>query len=680
MDDIMAQLQLQRQRQKQGKDIDAAAAAAEGNEGKKSKKRTAAAPIKQEIGDFRFDPISNRYLPKSSFNMPDDDNNAQKVSQNVSIDRLRWGKRNSISDEDLRRVLFRGSALNCSCPPMSNTRAQKNSKKHQRDHDSIDDSHQQVIPCSERIVQLLTTSLQYTNYSHKRNAIVNILGPVAIARGANVVASAVSEDMLSSFTKSKKSREVSETEYVQQPVPIQTQPQYTTTTVKLFAARSSLNTLNQSWYSLLQPMIPSRVALTPGLSSVILPYDCACKHLLPPTAATFDIQSHPNSIPSVVTLANHELFCRQNYSIPPEGARALQIDDPPDDNSAWELSISDSVHRRMCLCVRFAPSSNHIGILAQCSSINFNDFVFKNFGLRNTRMHAFSGLDQMNDFCFSLDGKTVRYRTFYPFPRILLLRVSSSCTDHHEHTVAFAHGADSESGVSYLDIDTGGYLRFPKHNRSEALTVQYLGDQLLCGHRDGSLSLHDRRGNNEVVSTPALPKLFGSATSIHPLQDGNSVVVKGSFGSCRVLDVRKLQNSNSGSSSKAALMDLRVPTPLVHKTNSTRCTGVALDPTETIVISPFAGKNNVSFALWCIKTGMLLRSIDLGKTNNNSQLPPFCELSSKTTSGFAIKQCRGSTWPRIAKDSDFGIWFKSGQLHPSSPPNFGGIHHLSFPK
>ena len=653
MDDIMTQLQLQRQRQrqKQQKDTDVAAADVEVNDHKKSKKKRsdATAAPRQEIGDFRFDSISKRYLPKTSFNNKPDKNAQQKQSKNVSIDRLRWTKRHSISDEDVRRVIFRGSALLDSSLSLPNTQAQKKTKKKRHDdNDSfLQQQIDQQIPCSERIVQLLTTSLQYANNSHKRNAIANILGPITIARGVKVVPSAVSEDM-SSYTKSRKSKQdCSLTDNCHSPV-----PQQQTTTAKSSATTSSQNIFNRSWYSLLHPIIPSRqVILNLGLSP---PYDCVCKTYLPPTASTFDIQSHPNSIPSVVTFANGELFCRQNVSIPSEGLRAFRSDDPPNYNIAGELPIYDLVGlrqgNRKHQCVRFAPQANHIGILSHDSSMNYY-FAFKNIVARNVRPNVFSGLDgQVNDFCLS-----------------------------RNRTVAFVHGTDSESGVSYLDLTNGGYLQFPKY-RSEALSIQYLGDQLLCGHRDGSVSLHDRRGSlGYQVSTPAITA-NGSSTSIYTLRDGNSVVVKGSFGSCRVLDVRKLQNSNSGSSSTATLRNLCIPTSLVHKTKSTRCTGVAIDPTESIVISPYAGQNSVSFALWCMKSGTFLRSIDLGMKDNDTQLPPFCELSSKTTPGVSIKQSRGSTGPQIAIESNFGIWFKSGPMNPSSPPTCGGIHHLSFPK
>ncbi len=229
--------------------------------------------------------------------------------------------------------------------------------------------------------------------------------------------------------------------------------------------------------------------------------------------------------------------------------------------------------------------------------------------------------------------------------------------------------------MSILDIPTEQILRFTKRKKSEALSVQYLGEKVLCGHRNGSVSLHDVRGNQVYTN---LPSNFGSATFLYPLQDGNSVVVKGSFGSCRVLDVRKFQNTNAGAS-KATVTDLPVPLSLLHTTNSTRCTGIAVDPTETIVVSPFAGQNNVSLGLWCMKTGNFLRNIGLGTSDNNTQQPPFCELSSRTTPGFAIREEGGSTLPLITKESGFGVWFKS-RPNPLAPPNCGGIHHLSFVK
>ena len=169
MDDIMRQLQLQRERQKQ-KTKDNKVDVSSTTEGKKQKTRETAPSIKQEIGDFRFDPISNRYLPKSSFNKQDRFEAQTKV-KNVSIDRLRWEKRNSISDEDVRRIIFHGSALDYS-RPQSDMQAQnkKTRKRHSGDESSITQQPdvEQQIPCSGRIVHKISQKKRDCKHSRSK--------------------------------------------------------------------------------------------------------------------------------------------------------------------------------------------------------------------------------------------------------------------------------------------------------------------------------------------------------------------------------------------------------------------------------------------------------------------------------------------------------------------------------
>lgn len=422
MDDIMAQLKLQRERQKQKtKDdkVDASPVA----EGKKQKKRETAPSIKQDIGDFRFDPISNRYLPKSSFNKPDR-NEAQTQVKNVSIDRLRWAKRNSISDEDARRILFHGSALDYSRPQSNMQAKSKKTKKQHGGNESgtkQQSDFEQQIPCSERIVQLLTVSLQYAN-SHKRNAIVNILGPIAMARGATVVPSAVSDEMLALDAKSRRSdsqplsrgiqqgaksrqpRKISPAKNVQHPVPTGIQQLAATTARISTVTSSSPSSFSQRWHSLLFPM---STCVGNPLN------DCVCKTYLPPTASTFDIQPHSSSIPSVITIADNELFCRQSVFIPPNGRRVFQSDAPPDGDRAWNMPVLNHADTTS-QCVKFAPSANQMGILANDSSLQYF-FVLKNFDSKNASpTHVALPLDngQVNDFCFSSNGETLWHSFF----------------------------------------------------------------------------------------------------------------------------------------------------------------------------------------------------------------------------------------------------------------------------
>ena len=396
MADVMAQLRLQRQKE-QSKATSAAKTEA------RTKCNINKSVQKQEIGNFRFDPITNRYLPKSSFHKSDrrskqrafqnalynlNSNSTQKqVKNNVIIERLRWKTRNSVTAEAVRRVIFRGSTISTSLEQQADS---------------------QVIPCSERSIQLLLTSRSYCRSSQRRDDIVNMIGPIAIARGAKVIPAAVTEDTLRTNTRDRQSNE-------QQHVPKKRFPQSHTN-----AAMKSSSLHNQMWYSLLRPIIPSRkIILQPELStSTPYSYDCMCKSYLPPNSSTFDIRSYPNALPSVVTLANEEIFCRHKEPIHSNGRRAFsQTGDSHCTHAAWELpgsAIFDCAALRKMdrkyQCIRFAHSTNHIGIVASDVKMNYY-FAYKNVFRRNEPpTHTFSDLEgPINDFCFSPNGKVANF-------------------------------------------------------------------------------------------------------------------------------------------------------------------------------------------------------------------------------------------------------------------------------
>ena len=178
---------------------------------------------------------------------------------------------------------------------------------------------------------------------------------------------------------------------------------------------------------------------------------------------------------------------------------------------------------------------------------------------------------------------------------------------------------------------------------------------------------------------------FGSTTSIQPLQrDDNLVVVKGSFGSCRVFDLRRLSASHDipPRSQQSMLLELSVPNSIVHQTKSVKCTGLAVDPSENIAIAPCAGvgpgdDSNVLFAMWDIGTGALLRKLNLDRLNQHGGLSPFCELSSSVTCGYEMLCNSKDEGPVISREgSTFGLWFKTNV--GNFPPDGGGIHHIRF--
>mmetsp|Transcript_29396 Transcript_29396/g.53934 ORF Transcript_29396/g.53934 Transcript_29396/m.53934 type:complete len:273 (+) Transcript_29396:231-1049(+) len=259
--------------------------------------------------------------------------------------------------------------------------------------------------------------------------------------------------------------------------------------------------------------------------------------------------------------------------------------------------------------------------------------------------------------------------------------------------VAFAHSGEGNVAASFLDITSGSYFSISDNfSSSESLCLQFRKNNdtnhVLFGHRDGCVSMIDTRSSGDAafatgMSLPAVS--FGSATSIQPLQrDDNLVLVKGSFGSCRVIDLRRLSNTNDVSSryQQSTLLELSIPDSMVHQTKSVKCTGLAIDPTENIAVAPFAGAGaddsiDIKFAIWDIGTGALLRTLDLNRMDKHTSSSAFCELSSAITPGYEMMCKNDSDAPIITSEgSSFGLWFKTNV--GNAPPDGGGIHHISF--
>ena len=287
--------------------------------------------------------------------------------------------------------------------------------------------------------------------------------------------------------------------------------------------------------------------------------------------------------------------------------------------------------------------------------------------------------------------------------------------------IAFAHSGKT-NGASILDVATKTLIGNYDSHSSETLCVQFRKNndknQILYGHRNGGLSMRDIRYPQEAASyggtgigigpsssSSSPQSSFGSTTSIQSLQrDDNLVVMKGSFGSSRIVDLRRLSSNNSQSqqkpSSAATLLELELPDSLhVHRTKSVRCTGLAIDPTENIIVTTFVNcSNEIQFALMDIVTGRFLRTLSLSgsssdginggnvKSSNGAldDVPVFCELSSIITKGYEMiysdkdDDDDDDALPiRISSaGSSWGLWFKTGSL--AGPAVGGGIHHIRF--
>lgn len=262
---------------------------------------------------------------------------------------------------------------------------------------------------------------------------------------------------------------------------------------------------------------------------------------------------------------------------------------------------------------------------------------------------------------------------------------------------AFAHGGERKIGASFLDIATKSYIQIRDNwSKSEPLCVQFRNDNesnhVLFGHRDGSVSLLDTRSIKDALFLNPQNVSFGSVTSLQALKrDVNLVIGKGSFGACFIFDLRRMSNCNDLSRhTQTFLSELSIPDHLLHRTKSVRCTGLAVDPSESIAIAPFIDQNDdARFALWNICTGGLIRTLRINDVDDcttsgagrKRATPAFCELSRVITSGYGMSCAIDSDSPIVTCEGhSWGVWYKSNNLiNGAEPPAVGGgIHHLSF--
>jgi hypothetical protein len=255
-------------------------------------------------------------------------------------------------------------------------------------------------------------------------------------------------------------------------------------------------------------------------------------------------------------------------------------------------------------------------------------------------------------------------------------------------TVVFPHVTESRAAVTFLNLETQRVHKQQSSNWSDSapLCVQYRThsndncDQLLLGHRDGTLSMIDIRSSDTQFATSCADD-FGSVSSILQLKTNEHLIVaKGSFGSCCVFDVRRMNNNNKRDLSRhqqASVFKLLPPND-VHYTKSTNCTGVAVDPLENVVIAPYATETNqVMASLWAIDSGKLLRTMKLEDASTlDNHCPLFCELNSTSTCGFRMSSTNELT--PIITGGRWGVWYKSRSASSPLIPGTGSIHHISF--
>ena len=652
-DDIVAQLERQRQKQAQQKLNDSPI-----------QNSVEAVAKERRVGKFQYNPITKRYFPKSTFTANgNNDACIQRVQKHLlvttdvsTIDNQLRRPAGALTIGDIRWISFRRARLyNDNMYHNNGQRPNTIHEKKKLRANTVKKSPP-FFPCTERTKLLLTTSLEYCAMSRKRNLIYNMLGPIIIAKRATITPNLSTLERLRS--KSEDFTKCNERSQARQfnAFPIH---KWSRNDVKSRSDSSS-----SELFSMLLPLSNSNRQWSD---------DCDCKSYTQPTSPTFDVMPNVGdkqsiAMPHIATIANNvDSNNWVHYQRPSYGTGYSELEC---------ISLSSS---KQISCVRLATNGQ-------------NFFVGYTVHDKQNDQHSFSLKQTMHNMVHEEEDVAVEvtYALVSPVNDFCFARNSAKQINGSNSTesVVFAHGDNSDVNASFLDVTVGSYTSIRNRwSQSEPLCVHFRSNNesnhTLFGHRDGSVSMLDSRSSNDVLFLNPPSASFGSVSNLLSLQNNdNLMAVKGSFGECCIFDLRSMSISKDQTRKiRSQILDLSLPDHILHRTRSVRSTGIATDPSESIVMAPFADLNDgIRFAVWDISTGALLRTLRLNGVDYNeagtgrrADLPLFCELSSVVTPGFRMRYDIESDAPIVTSEG-WGLWFKTNSL-----PNYcGGIHHMRF--
>ena len=234
----------------------------------------------------------------------------------------------------------------------------------------------------------------------------------------------------------------------------------------------------------------------------------------------------------------------------------------------------------------------------------------------------------------------------------------------------------------FLRLDqSSGVLRslnvqnFPQ---SDALRVEMSCEKekyIAFAHRNGQVSLLDLRqsSTNSAIIDSGFPATErGSATDLLFLANQHHLLVKRSFGSCELHDLRMLSPCPRSLVQIFRAKEHAPPQCSFHKMLSSNCNGLMVDPnTQQTLMSPYVnGMQQPCLGVWNMVSGDMVGTKVLH--DNPMQETFYVELMSTTTPGF---DSRGRL-----KSGSFGAWMKCGRFSEEKiQTKTGSLHHLTFP-
>eukprot|EP00536_Pseudo-nitzschia_multiseries_P009092 jgi/Psemu1/199925/e_gw1.247.47.1 len=452
-------------------------------------------------------------------------------------------------------------------------------------------------------------------------------------------------------------------------------------------------------------------------------WDLSCKHRLHPSARTFDLAmlddagfNGSSSAPTIATIFQDGWGLLRQES----RHKINTIKAPP----AYAIRMHES--SRTCgMIVRPATTNRNSNSNTNRNNTNrphhhrhhmyMSPYAFRWYPLPHATSYVEAQLPRpVTDFCF---GNEI---ALFSCPRYSSL--SSESLNPLFLPLVEAGGATGTTNTyTNSPVRSINVRNFPQ---SDALRIEMMckhQEKLLgFGHRNGQVSILDLRATGTVCSilqcedkTPG--QTLGSVSDLafrsegsgfgggHRHQHQHQVLVKRSFGSCQLHDLRKSSTSSPGDSnsrhhtSTTVVHNMVVPPNEINATLSANCNGFFLDPnSKRTMMSPYIANpsGDARLGAWSLDTGLMVGSRLLMKKKNSNSLNGraehehdslYVEVCSQTTPMVVSNSNSNHHQPSdtnfdVPSSSSFGVWLKCGAFTTQSlPSKVGSLQQLSIP-
>eukprot|EP00532_Pseudo-nitzschia_australis_P007331 CAMPEP_0168177620 /NCGR_PEP_ID=MMETSP0139_2-20121125/8574_1 /TAXON_ID=44445 /ORGANISM="Pseudo-nitzschia australis, Strain 10249 10 AB" /LENGTH=680 /DNA_ID=CAMNT_0008096729 /DNA_START=455 /DNA_END=2494 /DNA_ORIENTATION=- len=424
-------------------------------------------------------------------------------------------------------------------------------------------------------------------------------------------------------------------------------------------------------------------------------WDLSCKHRLHPSARTFD----------VAMLDTHTHTHTHDYQSSSECASSLSSSTPTIATifqDGWGLLRQQSQHKINTIkappayAIRMHESSKTCGMIVRSvpnsSNRHMSPYSFRWYPLPHATSYVEAHLPRpVTDFCF---GKEI---ALFSCPRY-----SGRSNNNSESLnplfmpLVEAGGIESNSTTNNYyssDVRTINVRNFPQ---SDALRIEMMCQEqeklLGFGHRNGQVSILDLRATGTVCSIlqcedKTSGQSLGSVSDLGFIPttgcfgQQHQILVKRSFGSCQLHDLRKstsklpLSSDASYHTSTTVVCNMTVPANEINPMLSANCNGFFVDPNSyQTMMSPYIANpsGDARLGVWSLDTGVMVGSRLLQKKNKegfvaaadreaerNSSL--HVELCSKTTPLVSSEQQQRHKGDHDGIDASssscsFGVW------------------------